>query len=151
MKLLNIDVIDLMVFDEHEKLITKLDSLNESKIFTDETGYKLGVSDTLMNIPMQKFLHKEEKLTDFQIAAKGNKTTLRIGAPKSLRCKLVGNGYFYDPDTTKPVSMSFEVNNARIYNNFELYKSNIEGQRFEYVFVLLVDENGDFLKLHINN
>lgn len=153
MKLVNKDVIDLSVFTDKEELVVQLNSLTDAKIEYDQCReqYFIGVNDATFNLKLHKFLHKEEKLTDFQLATRNNKTTLCVGKPNQIKCKLVGKTYFRECENHNDKEVSFEVHNAEVLTNVTLQFSNYDLSTYDYLFYINLDENNNFFKMHINN
>lgn len=152
MKLTNKEVIDLMVFDINGKLVTKLDTLKDSQIFYDQHSekYYIGVNDAVFNFDLHKFLHEEENLSDFELAKKGFKKTLRIKKVKPKKCKLIGKTFGIETDQYKDTLITFEAHNAEITNELGIGFSSEKLYDFDYVFQIDLDESGDFLKLHFS-
>lgn len=153
MKLVNNEVIDLMVFDENEELVAELDTLNNATIHFDskEEVYLIGITDIAFDLSLQKFLHNEDKLTDFQLLSNGNKTTLRIGKPAVKKCKLIGKASPVELSEYDSKLMNFEAHNVEVANNVSLGFSVEKSSDYVYVFKVLPDKDGDYLKLNISN
>ena len=91
------EVLDLYVFDENGKFITKLDSLKESAIYLyeyeDGLRARLIAKDALLDIELLKFIQntKEKNLTDFDRYLKLNEMhTITFNAKNTYKkCKLI--------------------------------------------------------------
>lgn len=152
MKLLNNNVIDLLVFDENENLVAELNTLNNASVHYDpkEEVYVISIKDVSFDLKFQKFLHSEDKMSDFQLMSKGNKTSLRIGKPVVRKCKLIGKAVPFDLDKQDVKEMNFEAHNVEATSIISLGFSH-DVSDYVYTFKVRQDKDGDYLKLNINN
>lgn len=151
MNLFNKNIIDLYVFDKNESLIAKLNTLKSNKIWYEDGYYFIGITDFAFNLDLQKFIHEEEKLTDFQLIKDKIKTTIKIKPPKSKECKLIGKTLFREQETELDKEVLFEIHNAEIIDpslNIETTGDNVT--EFDYIFKIHLDEDNNFFKLQFN-
>lgn len=121
------DVLELYVFDEEGRFITKLDSLKESAIYLYENNIhnmraRLIAKDALLNIDLLKFIQnvKEEDLTDFERYLKLNDIhTITFNAKNKIKkCKLIAKGLAKRADTQNDDIYFYEIPRAFIVNSF---------------------------------
>lgn len=151
MKLINRDVVDLLVFNEEGKLITELNTLRDSKISYDrETeSYYIGVSDVAFNLELHKFLHSEEKLSDFELAVRGYNNSISVKKPTNKKVKLIGKTVSTNIDNEEDLDIGFECHDAEISDELSMGFSYTRTHDFDYVFKINIDSNGDYFKLKI--
>lgn len=151
MKLINKEVADLMIFDEEGSLVVDLVTLSNSQIFYnhDEESYYIGVSDVAFDFNLHKFLHSEEKLTDFELAARDYTKSISVKKPKTKKCKLIGKTKFKEIGNNQDLDVKFECHDAELSDEITMSFDNMNYYDYEYYFKINEDSNGDFFKLKI--
>lgn len=151
MKLINRDVVDLLVFSGEGNLITKMNTLRDSQIFYNKEteSYYIGVSDVAFNLDLHKFLHSEEKLSDFELAVRGYANSISVKKPTNKKVKLIGKTVSRNIDSEEDLDVGFECHNAEISDELTIGFSNIQEHNFDYIFKINLDSNNDYFKLII--
>lgn len=149
------EVIDLSIYDENGRFVTKLDSLNNSYIgFKDGKGI-VKVQDALFDEYLIAFLGKYQgdNRSDFErdIENKPSYSTYTLNAYIQRKCKLIGTTSFRREDDGENVVVKFEIPNATTKKIITFSNENIVSP-FDIVFEFEPFNNeGDILKLHIEN
>lgn len=157
MKFGNYGVFDLLVFDENEKMVAKLDSLKNSKIFGNNNEIYVYVKDALLNLDILKFLHVESDNTssDYQNYLNspffnGNVKTIVFNFKNIKKCKLIARGTLRREENKKDETYLFDIPLAEIINEFIFDGHMEEISAFDLIFkVNPYNENGDSFKMHL--
>jgi hypothetical protein len=149
------EVIDLSIYDENGRFVTKLDSLKNSYIgFKDGKGI-VKVQDALFDLYLIAFLGKyqNDKRSDFEreIENKPSYDTYSLNINSKRKCKLIGTTSFRRETDFKDVVVKFEIPNATTKNSLHFSNEN-DVTPFDIVFEFEpFNDEGDILKLHIEN
>ncbi|MGG0667871.1 hypothetical protein ABE073_04995 [Lederbergia citrisecunda] len=143
------DTINLSVFDEDGKLITKIKTAKGASLrHNDRRGDSyLIIDDVLLNLKMLEAISEKEErksLNDFDkvLQSSSEETVLkfkqRISDKEQPKFKLIGEGILYSPETST-VSHDFKiiVQEAIYVNGLEMEFENREAFTPSYSFKLL--------------
>ncbi len=150
-----ISVLDLIIYDENGKFVTKLDTLKESTISIDENGNGfLFAKDALFDMDLIDFLYNDndnsKELSDFEKAIKHmtNKTITFKKNTDSKKCKLIAKSILRNSYTRLDEEVIYEIPNATISKGFEHIANNEEPSPFDLRFDIDESEDDILLQLH---
>ncbi len=158
MKFGNKEVLDILVFDLNENLVTKLDTLLESKLFKqkeiDGTYYYLIAKDALLDENILKFIGTESnnKQTDMQsyLNNGSNDRTIVFSKDQSKKCKLLAKTLFRQQTNGEDKAFTFEFPEVSIVSDFSFESVLEKVSAFDLVFKISpYNEFGDMFRLHI--
>lgn len=142
------DVVEVDIFDENGKFVTKLDSLQQGDLYYENNDlYKniLGITDVAFRPELLKYIGtqvKTESKNDFEKAiesAEDEELIFKFQNNKSNpKFKLVAHGITYDGDTNL-INYKFKIiiPNAELTNGYSLKTHVAKASKFDYVFNLL--------------
>ncbi|KOS61570.1 hypothetical protein FJQ98_15890 [Lysinibacillus agricola] len=156
MKNFLMNVMDLKVFDEKGKFITKLDTATKGElVHSDQASYfAINISD--FNIDMIKAIgevENTESLSDFEkeLAPKSTKIKFKplYRNENEKKFKLVAEGELYN--SSGDVSHDFKViiNESVLMSGLEFEFSNVDISEYTHVFAIRVDDNGNSFELEL--
>ena len=152
------EVLDLYVFDENGKFITKLDSLKESAIYLyeyeDGLRARLIAKDALLDIELLKFIQntKEKNLTDFDRYLKLNEMhTITFNAKNTYKkCKLIAKSIIRRVESDTDDIYMYEIPDANIVNTFNSKQTGYEPSVYDLkVEIQPFNEAEDLFKMHL--
>jgi hypothetical protein len=155
MKFGNREIMDLLVFDLNENLVTKLDTLKESRLFKDEGDtYYLFAKDALLDENILKFIGYQEEIevSDMKSYLNDNKDdrTITFNSKRWKQCKLLAVTLGRQQTDCIDKKFIFEFPQVDIMNNFSFHGVTSEVSAFDLVFrINKYNDNGDVFKLHI--
>jgi hypothetical protein len=154
MKFGNNEVLEVEVFDETGKLVTKLNTLKDSKlVILHEKGY-LFIRDALLDQKLLEYIGQvqDDENSDFEKALTKSKYSTSITFNKKLNknCKLIGRGLLRSEKDYTDKEFLFEIPNAVTGKDFELNKHEGHVSDFDFAFTIRpYNHNGDLFKMHI--
>ncbi|AYB37667.1 hypothetical protein [Brevibacillus laterosporus] len=149
------EVIDLSIYDENGRFITKLDSLKNSYIGSKGTKGLVKVQDALVDQFLIAFIGECEKssLSDFQkdIHNGIKKHTYVINSKSRKKCKLVATTLWCNEDG-KDKKVIFEIPNAVTVNNTKFYNDGTIPSPLDVTFAFYpYNDKEDIYKIHIES
>ncbi|QDX94605.1 hypothetical protein EEL30_21405 [Brevibacillus laterosporus] len=149
------EVIDLSIYDENGRFITKLDSLKNSYIGSKGTKGLVKVQDALVDQFLIAFIGEYEKssLSDFQkdIHNGLKKHTYIINLKSRKKCKLVATTLWRNEDSEEK-KVIFEIPNAITVNNTKFYNDGIIPSPLDVIFEFYpYNDKGHIYKIHIES
>ncbi|MGG0793685.1 hypothetical protein ABE137_06725 [Brevibacillus laterosporus] len=149
------EVIDLSIYDENGRFITKLDSLKNSYIGSKGAKGLVKVQDALVDQFLIAFIGEYEKssLSDFQkdIHNELKKHTYIINSKSRKKCKLVATTLWRN-ENSEDKKIIFEIPNAVTVNNTKFYNDGTIPSPLDVTFAFYpYNDKKDIYKIHIES
>ena len=147
------DVVELFIFDEDGKLVTTLDSLQESKIVSNKENNFIFVRDALLDIDLLRFQQDSEtnsEINDFKTILQQIKGTSVVVKQKreDKKCKIIAKSTIRNRHTGEDAYIYYEIPEATITSGFEIENNNYEPSAFDVVFNINPNASGVLFEIH---
>jgi|GEM_PF-2397263 len=158
------DVLDLKVFDESGKSVTKLNKATEGKLVHNEkVGSYFAINIVNFDINIVNFdidlikaigeVVKDDNLSDFEKELTPRTTKIKFKSAYSSKSikkfKLIAEGNLYNEEHEVSHTFRLLINNASLTSGFNMDANNSSISEFTHVFRIDVDDNGDSFELEL--
>lgn len=156
MKNFLMDVMDLKVFDDKGKFITKLDTATKGILVHSDQASYFAINITDFNIDMIKAIgevNNTETLTDFEKELTPKSTKIKFkplyNHENVKQFKLIAEGILYNNLGDPSHDFKVVINNSVLTSGLEFEFSNVDINEYTHVFSIHVDKDGNSFELEL--
>jgi len=150
-------VMDLKVFDESGKFVTKLNAATKGKlVHNEQEGSYFAIDIVDFNIDLIKAIGEvtqEDGLSDFEKELTPKTTKIKFKSAYSSKSikkfKLIAEGDLYGGEGEISHAFKLVIGKASLASGFNMNVGNESIGEFTHVFRISVDENGDSFELEL--
>lgn len=147
---------DLKVFDEKGKLITKLDSATKGVLVHSDQASYFAINITDFNIDMIKAIGEVENnkdLSDFEKELTPKSTKIKFKplyhSENQKKFKLIAEGNLHNALGDPSHEFKVVINESVLSSGLEFEFSNVDMSEYTHVFSIYVDKDGNSFELEL--
>ncbi|WP_342532636.1 hypothetical protein MHB40_14400 [Lysinibacillus sp. FSL K6-0057] len=150
------DVLELKVFDESGKFVSKLNAATKGELVHSDQASYFAINITNFDIDMIKVIgevNTTEDLSDFEKELTPKSTKIKFKplyhSDNQKKFKLIAEGDLYNSDGIASHDFKVIINNAVLTSGLEFEFSNVNISEYTHVFSIRVDDNGNSFELEL--